>query len=147
MPFNPYKDEGAQSDLLVPKPGWQCETGVEAPVVYRDKRILERGDFDAELNAIDEQQPSMRRLITFTVEHNPVIREQIIGASRSPSGRVVIGFGSLLRFEKALDPVDYARRQRPVLRHWAERTDGEAKLAEFHRFYRQAERELERYGP
>lgn len=146
MPFYPYKDEEAQADMLVPKPGWQCATGQDAPVVYRERKVLDRSDFDAERRVLIEEGPSLRRFMASVVAHNPALRDQIIGASRSVSGRVIVSFVSYLRYERRLDPSDYAQRQRPVLREWLQRTEGDTRHAEFHEFYQRSLRELDRYG-
>lgn len=60
MPFLPYRAETDQADLLVPRPGWACDTSPEAPVVYRDKAILDRRDFDREHDDLVAQAAVLR---------------------------------------------------------------------------------------
>lgn len=148
MPFYPYKDEDAQADMLVPRPGWLCDTGAEAPTVYRDRRIVDRADFDAERSVLVEQAPDLQRFVDQLLQHNPPLRAQIAQASQARvPGRVVVGFLSYVRADRNLDLIDYARRQYPVLEVWAQKTAGDPAFREFHAFYRQAMADLERYRP
>ena len=48
MPFSPYRKEQDQAGLRVPKARWLCDASSAGPVVYRDKKIIEREDFDSE---------------------------------------------------------------------------------------------------
>lgn len=146
MPFYPYKDEDSQADMLVPRAGWLCDTGEDAPTVYRDQRILDRTDFDREREVLIEQAPSLQRYVDLLLQHNPQLQAQITQASLAPvAGRVAVGFFSFLRYDRSMDLIDYARRQYPVLESWAEKTAGDPKFREFQTFYRQAMRDLERY--
>jgi Fe-S-cluster containining protein len=127
MPFYAYKDEDHQRDMLVPRAGWQCLTNADAPVVYRDQTIVDRVDYDEERTALVEQAPALRRWVEFLFKHDPVFSKRIVKATQSPlAGRVVIGFVSFLRFNKALDLLEFARKQQPVLDTWAEGTAGDA---------------------
>lgn len=146
MPFYAYKDEDYQRDMLVPRAGWQCLTNADAPVVYRDQTIVDRVDFDEERIALVEQAPALQRWVEFLFKHDPVFSARIVKATQSPlAGRVVIGFVSFLRFNKARDLLEFARKQHPVLDTWAERTAGDAKVAQFHQYYREAGSDLDRY--
>lgn len=146
MPFYPYKDEEAQADLLVPRAGWLCDTGSDAPTVYRDRRIVDRTDFDAERSVLIDQAPTLQRFVDQILQHNLPLRAQIEQASQARvPGRVVVGFHSFLRYDRSMDLVDYTRRQYPVLEVWAVRTADDPAFREFQAFYRQAMADLERY--
>ena len=146
MPFYAYKDEDHQRDMLVPRAGWQCETNDVAPVVYRDQQIVDRGDFDEERAALTGQAPALRRYVELLLKHDPVFSARVVKATQAPlAGRVVIGFVSFLRYNKDLDLLDFARKQQPVLEHWARRTEGDAKLAQFNQYYSEAASDLDRY--
>lgn len=45
----------------------------------------------------------------------------------------------------SLDLLEFARQQHPVLDTWAERTAGDARVAQFHQYYREAGSDLDRY--
>ena len=60
MPFYPYREEQDQSEQLVLRKGWACDTSTSAPIVYRNKSIVDRTDFDHERQALLEQAPIMR---------------------------------------------------------------------------------------
>ncbi|MDW5317602.1 YkgJ family cysteine cluster protein [Rhizobium sp. PL01] len=146
MPFYAYKDEDHQRDMLVPRAGWQCETSADAPVVYRDQKIVDRGDFDEERNALLQQAPALRRHVELLFKHDTVFSTRVVKATQAPlAGRVVIGFVSFLRYNKELNLMDFARKQQPVLESWARKTAGDAKVAQFHQYYREAVSDLDRY--
>ncbi|TWA33316.1 hypothetical protein FB009_12017 [Sinorhizobium medicae] len=146
MPFMAFKDESSQSDLLVPKLGWKCDTGPNAPVVYRDRSIVERRDFDDERAALAEQTPGLQRYVDLLLKYDPVTATRLTKAAQSAQpGRVVVGFVSYLRHNRNLDIVSFARAQQPVLTEWAEKTNGSPQLASFNTFYRDAATDLDRY--
>jgi Fe-S-cluster containining protein len=146
MPFYPYRDEAHQADMLTPRPGWLCETGEDAPVVYRDRRIVDRTDFDTERQALVDQAPALRRYADLLLKHAPAHHARVLKAAQSPvPGRVIVSFVSYLRYDNRLDLLDFSARQLPVLEAWAEKTAGDPKAAEHHRYYREAMAELERY--
>lgn len=146
MPFYAYKDEDHQLDMLQPRSGWLCDTSDSAPVVYRDHKIVDRGDFDAERGALTDQAISIRRYMDLLLKHSPIMMARIAKASQStPTGRVVASFVSYLRYDRSLDLAAFARSQHGILRQWEIKTSGNAKAIEFHTYYREAASELERY--
>lgn len=146
MPFYAYKDEDHQLDMLQPRSGWKCDTGETAPVVYRDRHVVDREDFDAERSALLEQAASLKRYADLLLKHSPVMLARVAKASQSsPMGRVVVGFVSYLRYDRTLDLLEFAKRQYPVLETWYGKTSGNPKLAEYNTFYREALSDLRRY--
>jgi Fe-S-cluster containining protein len=146
MPFYAYKDEDHQLDMLSPRSGWLCDTGETAPVVYRDRRIVDRTDFDAERHALVDQAPALGRYMDLLLKHSPVMLARIAKASQSsPMGRVVVSFVSFLRYDRGQDLLGFARKQAPVLEEWDRRTAGNGKLAEYNNYYREALNDLRRY--
>ena len=146
MPFYAYKDEDHQIDLLTPRSGWQCDTGPDAPVVYRDRRIVDRTDFDAERQALLDQAEAIRRYADLLLKHSPLMLARVAKATQSsPMGRVVVSFVSMLRYDRSRDLVGFARRQFPVLEDWERRTAGDPKLKEHHGYYREAMADMRRY--
>ncbi|MGR6431622.1 YkgJ family cysteine cluster protein [Rhizobium sp. PAMB 3174] len=146
MPFYPYRDEAHQADMLKPRAGWLCETGEDAPVVYRDRQIVDRTDFDAERDALVDQTPALRRYADLLLKHAPAHHARVLKAAQSPApGRVIVSFVSYLRYDNRLDLLDFSALQLPVLEAWAEKTAADPKAAEHHRYYREAMAELGRY--
>lgn len=148
MPFYAYKDEDHQTDMMIPRSGWLCDTGETAPVVYRDRRIVDRADFEAERHALIEQATAIRRYVDLLLKHSPMMLARVSKASQSsPMGRVVVSFVSLLRYDRSQDLLDFARRQAPVLEDWERRTSGNSKFSEYNTYYREALSDLRRYLP
>lgn len=146
MPFYPYKDENQQSEMLVLREGWECSTGEDAPVVYKDQIIMDREDFDHERQALVGQAPSLRRYAELLLRHSPAHLARVRLAAKSPKpNQVIVNFVSYLRYNKDLDLIDYTRKQFPVLQEWQARTAGSPKFLEYHRYYTECMGELERY--
>lgn len=146
MPFYAYKDEDHQVDMLVPRPGWQCDIGPDAPVVYKDQTIVTRQEFDNERSALLGQVPALRRYADLILKHDPALFARVAKAAQTPSiGQVVTGFVTFLRYNPKLDLVDFAKRQQPVLETWAQRTSTDTKVSQFNRYYREAISDLHRY--
>ena len=146
MPFYAYKDEDHQLDQLSPRKGWLCDTSSQAPVVYRDRQILERTDYDRERQALADQAPVLQRYVNQLLAWDPAMQARITQAARTPgASKVVTGFVSFLRQDRQYDLVDFARQQYPVLNTWLQATAGNPKLAEYNRYYRGALADLARF--
>ena len=124
MPFFAARDEADQAELLIPRAGWACDTSETAPVVYRDKAILDRADFDAERRALLAQAPVIKAYADKLLATSPALAEGL-GKAVSKGGEVVVGFASLLRALPDVDMGAIARAQVPVLADFAERSAGE----------------------
>jgi Fe-S-cluster containining protein len=133
MPFYPYRNEEDQADLLVPRKGWACDTSATAPVVYRNKKIVDRADFDRERGELLEQAPSMRTYAEYMLKYQHWVIDSL--AKAGPGGNVVTGLSSFLTATKLPDAATLAARQLPVLADYAARTAGEPKLVEYARNY------------
>lgn len=143
MPFYAYREESDQLDLLVARKDWACDTSGEAPVVYHDKKILDRADFDSEREALLAQAPKIRIYATQMLKQNAAIMSQLVKTSAAPlSGRFVVNFSPLLRFNRDFDLIAFANKQCPVLTSFAEKTAGIAELATYHAYYKEAAAEL-----
>ena len=144
MPFFPYREEADQTDLLIPRSGWLCDTSAEAPAVYRDKKIVERGDFDSERSALVNQAAILGPYADWLLESVPTLKEELVRVARKRTGgHVVVNFSTLLPRLPRVDVADFARRQFPVMTEFAAKTAGVPGLAEFHRRYRECADELE----
>lgn len=79
MPFSPYHDETDQSELLRPKPGWECDTSPSAPVVYGGGRILVREEYERELTTIQREAPILRSYTEWNFRNVPEVAERLHG--------------------------------------------------------------------
>jgi Fe-S-cluster containining protein len=143
MPFYPYRREEDQADMLVPRKGWVCDVSEHAPVVYRQRRIVDRADFDGERAALLAQAPVLRAYADTLLRLYPAVMAQLLAATRNPAkGSFVTGFASFLRHGRQDDAIGFAKQQHPVLIDVEARTTGTPKLAEYCAFYRQSAAEL-----
>ena len=146
MPLYPFLSESNQAKVLTPRPGWLCDTSENAPVIYKDQKVLERGDFDSELNEITEQSVQMRRYVDLLLAHSPSNKKRLeIAAKSNAADKLMTTFVSFLRYNKNIDIFAFARKQHPVLQHWVHKTAGDKKLALHNNFYKEALREVEQY--
>ncbi len=137
MPFYPYREEGDQSDLLVPRPGWLCDTSGQAPVVYRDKKIVHREDFDRERRDLIDQTSVLRAYADGLMTNAPNVAAAVKKAANKPRGGfVVLNFTAIVSRLPQIDMAAFARKQLPVLTEFADKTAGMSDAAEFHRYYR-----------
>lgn len=136
MPFYPYREETDQADMLVPRKGWKCDTGAEAPVVYRDRRIVERADFDREHGQLQDQAPVLRGYAEYALKYMPWILDDLAKAAARPAaGGVVTSLSTFLTASRRTDAAALAARQEPVLAAFAALTAGVPDLAGYHRNY------------
>lgn len=146
MPFSAYREESDQGPLLNPKEGWQCDTSNAAPVVYRDKKVLERDDFDLEARQLGDQAEILRPYAEALTANAPNVAAGLESAAqKAQGGSVVLNFTTLLPRLKNVDAADFAKQQLPVLKAFAERTQGQKELATYHEYYRQNITGLERF--
>jgi Fe-S-cluster containining protein len=136
MPFYPYREEADQADMLIPRKGWACDTSAAAPVVYRDRRIVERADFDREHDQLQRQAPALRGYAEYALKYMPWILDSLTAAAARPAaGGVVTSLSSFLTAARRPDTAALAARQEPVLAAFAARTAGDPELVDYHRNY------------
>jgi Fe-S-cluster containining protein len=146
MPFYPYREEKDQADLLIPRKDWACDTSPTAPVVYRDKAIVDRTDFDRERAELERQAPALRSYADLMLKAAPGVADALEKLAMKPmGGKLVLGFSTFLRLNKHVDAALVAERQIPVLTDFAARTAGVPELAEYHQHYQGFAREMERF--
>lgn len=141
MPFYPYRNEEDQADLLVPRKGWACDTSATAPVVYRDKKIVDRTDFDRERGELLEQAPLMRTYAEYMLKYQHWVIDGL--AKAGPGGNAVTSLSSFLTATKHPDAATLATRQLPVLTDYAARSAGQPELVEYTRNYAGWAKEME----
>lgn len=138
MPFYPYREEADQAELLTPRAGWACDTSPAAPVVYRDRALVDRGDFDTERQQLLEQAPILRAYGDWVLKAAPTMIDSLTQAARKPgtsAGHVVTSFATLLRRLDEVDIPAVARAQLAVLRDFSATVAGQPALADYARSY------------
>ncbi|MDO8890929.1 MAG: YkgJ family cysteine cluster protein [Sulfurimicrobium sp.] len=143
MPFYPYREEQDQADLLLPRKGWACDTSAAAPVVYHNRIILERSDFDRERLELHDQAPTMRTYADYVLKYMPWIVDSLEAIALKPGGNVITSLSSFLTAIRQIDAADVAARQLPVLKAYAARTANAPELAEYQRNYSGWAKEME----
>ncbi len=136
MPLSAYRDEKDQADLLIPRSDWLCDTSPEAPVVYRDKRIIDRPNFDDERKQLVRDAAILKPYAEWLLDSVPSLRMELQKVAMKPSGgQVVVGFSTLIPRLPKVDIYAFAKKQFPVMKAFAEKTAGDPGLADFHRRY------------
>jgi Fe-S-cluster containining protein len=144
MPFYPYQEESDQDKLLIPRAGWTCDISGEAPLVYRDEKILAKGDFDEERHRLEEQAHVVKAYANRLVASSAsLVRELEVLSKRASGGRLALGFTGILPRLPNGDIMAFAKRQLPVLRRFANITASEASHRKFHDYYQLSIRGLE----
>jgi Fe-S-cluster containining protein len=143
MPFYAFRDEQDQAEGLKPRKGWACDTSADAPVVYRDGRIADRADFDAERAELLAQVPAIRAYGEYVLKYMPWMTGTLESLARKPGGNMVAGISAFLTATRSPDAATLAARQLPVLRDFAARTADASDLAEYHRNYAGWAKEME----
>jgi Fe-S-cluster containining protein len=145
MPFFPYRDESDQTEMLIPRPGWDCDTSSSAPVVYRDKKLVLRGDFDQEQADLLEQTPVLRAYGEWVLKNAANMLDNLGRAAMKPGGgHVAVSFASLLRRLEGVDKEAIAKEQIAVLAEFINKTTNQAAMAEYRRNYEDWSWEMER---
>jgi hypothetical protein len=145
MPFSAYRDEKDQDDLIIPRPGWECDTSDQAPVVYRDKVIVDRQGFEIEWEHLVRDAAILKLYAEWLLDSVPSLRPELHKAALKPvGGRVLVPFSTLIPRLPKVDIYALARKQFPVMKAFAERTAGDPGLVDFHQWYVDSATEWER---
>lgn len=144
MPFSAYRDEADQDDLLVPRAGWACDTSAAAPIVYRERAILDRAAFAAERAALVRDAAVLKPYGEWLLDAVPSLRMEIQKVATKPAGgQVVVAFSTLIPRLPKVDAFAFAAAQHPVMKAFASRTAGNPALAACHRRYAEGAAEWE----
>ena len=136
MPFSAYRDEKDQDDLMIPRSGWECDTSDEAPVVYRDKSIIDREDFEVEREQLVRDAAILKPYAEWLLDSVPSLRMELQKVAMKPlGGRVLVAFSTLIPRLPKVDIYAFAEKQFPVMKAFAERTAGDPGLVDFHQRY------------
>ena len=145
MPFFPYVEEAEQAAHLVPRKGWDCDVSQAAPILFRERNVVERADFDAERAQLLSQAPVVKAYAEAQLAGVPGLLDKLgMVASRPLGGDVLLGMATLLPHWPGMDAAAFARAQAPVMDAFTELTKDDESLREFHHRYRQWGREMAR---
>ena len=142
MPFYPYREEQDQADLLVPRKTWACDTSVAAPVVYHNRRVVQRVDFDREREELLEQAPTMSRYAEYVLKYMPWIVDSLGAIVHKPGGSVVTSLSSFFTAVRRFDTTTLAGQQLSVLNEYVAKTAAIPELIEYQRNYSGWAREM-----
>lgn len=143
MPFYPCREEQDQADLLVPRKGWACDISETAPIVYHNKTIVERTDFDHERRELLEQASTMRAYADYVLKYMPWIIDSLGAVAQKSGGNVITSLSSFLTAIRSIDATSLAAQQLPVLKEYASRTSGIPELHDYQRNYSGWMKEME----
>ncbi|MFC1673616.1 YkgJ family cysteine cluster protein [Pseudomonadota bacterium] len=136
MPLSGSRAQSDQDDLLIPRPGWECDTSDAAPAVYGDKTILVRDEFEAERAQITKDAEILRPFGQLMLDSLPSLRMDLEKmALRPQGGHVITNFSTLLSRLGQVDIYDFAAKQLPVMEAFADMTAGKADCADEHKRY------------
>ena len=136
MPLSGSRAESDQTDLLIPAPGWECDISDAAAVLYRDKKIVERTDFEAERAQLLQDAEILRPFAELMLDSVPSLRMDLEKmAARPQGGHVIVNFSTLLPRLADVDIYAFAARQLPVMEAFAALTQGNPDLKDEHQRY------------
>jgi Fe-S-cluster containining protein len=143
MPFFPYREEQYQAELLSLPAAWECDTTDSAPIVFVDKQITMRDDFDQERQALEDQQPQIQRYAEYMLKYTPNLLNSLIKASlKAKAGQVVTSLSSFLTATRNPSAKDIAQQQLPVLETYRLKTANQKEWIEFHQYYQVSAKEM-----
>jgi Fe-S-cluster containining protein len=136
MPFSGARAEAEQNDLLLPKPGWACDSSAAAPVVYRDHKILSRDDFAAERAQLEADAQILRPFAERLLDALPSLRGDLEKMALKPQGgHIITNFSTLVARLPQVDIFALAAQQGPVMENFAARTQNNPQQADEHARY------------
>lgn len=143
MPFYPYREEQYQAELLTLQTGWECDMSDSAPIVFADKSITVRDDFDQEHQTLEDQQPQIQRYADYMLKYTPNLVNSLVKASlKARVGQVVTSLSSFLTATRNPSAKDIAQQQLPVLEIYRLKTADQKQWAEFHQYYQLSTKEM-----
>ncbi len=145
MPLSAYRDESDQDDLLIPRPGWECDTSDDAPIFSQDGAVVERGEFAAERGQLERDARILEPYGQWMLDASPKLGADLLKLAMKPGGgQVMVAFSTLVPRMPKVDIFELAEKQAPLARALAERTAGDPGLSDFHRRYVESAKEWER---
>lgn len=143
VPFSPYREEQFQAEAFKFPADWECDTSTSAPIVFQNKKIVVREDFDLERHALLSDVPTIRRYADYTLKYSPMIVNHLAQASlKAKSGQIITSLSSFLTATRSPDAQLIAEKQHSVLRQFIAKTAEKKDLAEHHQRYVCWEKEM-----
>lgn len=140
MPFYPYRDENDQADMLRPRKNWKCNISLNAPVVYREQKIIDRVNFGYERNELLAQVPIIHTYAEYILKYTPGFIEQLMAIY--PSGYIITSLSSFMTATRKKDKI-LARYQQKLFNEYAAKTAHNDQLTEYHQNYSGWAREMD----
>jgi len=136
MPFSGARAERDQLDLLIPKPNWHCDVSDAAPLVYSDKKIVTRTDFEDERKLLVEESKILKPFATLMIDSVPSLRLDLEKMAQRPKGgHVIVNFSTLIPRLADVDIYEFARKQLPVMKAFAKQTADQPDYKDEHQRY------------
>jgi len=143
MPFSASRDENDQIDLLIPRPGWECDISDNAPLVYKDKKISNPDGFLSERKQLLTDSEILKPFAQLMLDSKPALKMELEKmAVRPHGGNVVVGFLPLIHRLANVDINQFAASQLAVLENLIGITKENPECADAHKNYVQAAGEL-----
>ncbi len=141
MPFSGARTEHDQTDLLIPRPGWECDVSGSAPVVYSGKTIVARDEFARERARLEADAKVLKPYAQFMLAGAHKVRQDVDKmALRPQGGHVILSFTTLTPRLPQVDIQDFAAKQLRVMESFADLTaDNPEHVTEHKRYVEQAE--------
>ncbi|MBL4692143.1 MAG: YkgJ family cysteine cluster protein [Magnetovibrio sp.] len=136
MPLSGARAENDQLDLLIPNPDWACDVSENAALVYRDKKILSRQDFQGERALLIEDSKILKPFVQLMIDGVPKLRmdlEKVAG--RPKGGHIIVSFSTLIPRLAEVDIIDFAQKQLPVMQDFAAATAHQPENKDAHERY------------
>lgn len=136
MPLSGSRAELDQLDLLIPKPGWECDISDTATLVYQDKKIVTREAFQAEREQLLTDAEILGPFAGLMLDAQPSLRMDLEKMAQRPQGgHLILNFSSLVPRLAHVDIYAFAAQQLPVMKTFAARTAGKPEYAVEHKRY------------
>ncbi|MBL4613943.1 MAG: YkgJ family cysteine cluster protein [Magnetovibrio sp.] len=136
MPLSGSRAENDQTDLLIPSPGWDCDISSESTLLYRDKQIIARSEFEAERKQLVADAEILRPYAQLMLDSLPSLRMDLHKmALRPQGGHVIVNFSTLLARLGNVDVFAFAAQQLPIIQAFADLTRGQANHKDEHQHY------------
>ena len=145
MPFSGYRDEKDQNDLLIPRPGWECDVSDAAPMVYENSSVAAREDFEAERAQLLKEAKILKPYGDWLLDCRPELRMEVQkSALKAKGGVILVDFLTLIPRLPSVDIFELAEKQYPVNERFARITQDEPSLRKYHTHYVNSAKEWRR---
>ena len=130
------RGEDDQMDLLTPKAGWACDTSESAPVLYRDKTIIEREEFAMERAQVLSDAKVLKPFAELMLDSQPSLRMELTKTAERPmGGTLIVSFSPLVKRLGHVNIFELAAKQVPVMEDFVRQThDDDQAKAEHQRY-------------